>query len=177
MHTELNKTHQKRAVNSNEDSNNKSEFRRYLSNYKTIELSGTEFVLMKTHFLKGIRKEQNLLGSSKMLFIGKFFNFICRAYNAVGDSQTNKDTSTKATQIKTTNYDSNIIKTITPRITSWISSNISRKIDPNLTAMEALKEKLKSFIINHKNVMAKMEKEIITLRKENEMLKQINNKQ
>ena len=133
---------------------------------------------MKTHFLKDIRKEQSLLVSLKTLFIGKLnFYFICRAYNAGGDSQTNKDTSTKATQIKTTNYDSNIIKTITPRITSWISSNISRKIDPNLTAMEALKEKLKSFIINHKNVMAKMEKEIITLRKENEMLKQINNKQ
>ena len=119
MHTELNKTHQKRAVNSNEDSNNKSEFRRYLWNYKTIELSGTEFVSMKTHFLKDIRKEQSLLVSLKTLFIGKLnFYFICRAYNAGGDSQTNKDTSTKATQIKTTNYDSNIIKTITPRITS-----------------------------------------------------------
>ena len=54
---------------------------------------------------------------------------------------------------------------------------MSKKADPNLTAMEALKEKLKSFILNHKNVMVKMEKEIIALRKENEMLKQINNKQ
>ena len=58
---------------------------------------------------------------------------------------------------------------------------MSKKADPNLAAMEALKEKLKNFVLNHMTAMnelkrkleesnhnqiAKLEKEIISLRKQ-----------
>ena len=44
--------------------------------------------------------------------------------------------------------------------------------DPNIVAMNGLKDKLKNFIVNHEKVVIKMQSEIHRLRKENEMLKQ-----
>ena len=86
------------------------------------------------------------------------------------DSQTNRDTSTKITQNKNTAHDSAKYINTPNRLSLYTSK--SQKFDANLTAMDALKEKLKHFIFDHQKTVLRMEQEILMLRQENENLKQ-----